>query len=74
MISAHGFSQQQPHVVVRFGDGAHSFPLAEGGTLAELAGRIDALGALHEGAPIAIHIRFAAPDLNAVTATSTAIN
>ena len=49
------------HVTVKFGDGWHSFPLSDGTTLTELADRIDALGAVHAGAPISIDIEFTTP-------------
>jgi hypothetical protein len=44
-----------------FRDGAHSFLMRKGATLAELAGCIDALGASHEGAPVAIQVQFDTP-------------
>ena len=58
MISKHTSKIPPPHVVVRFGDGAHSFVLPAGATFAELAVRIDNLGAMHETAPIAVHVEF----------------
>lgn len=48
-------------VVALFKDGAQTFLLANGATLTELAGRIDALGVRHQGAPIAIHVQFDYP-------------
>lgn len=60
-------NRPQPYVTALFVDGAHSFLLSEGATLAELATHVDDLGASHEGAPIAIHVEFAPPALNAVT-------
>jgi hypothetical protein len=58
MLSIHAASQAPPHVTALFNDGAHSFPLPQGATLAELADRIEALTAMHDGAPISIHIGF----------------
>jgi hypothetical protein len=47
-----------PHVMVQFGDGVHSFLLPTGATLMELADRVDNLAAMHDCAPIAIHVEF----------------
>lgn len=44
------------HVSVRYGDGFHSFRLARGATLGELAVRIGGLDGLHDGAPLTIEI------------------
>ena len=58
MISLHTGPKRPPHVLVEFGDGAHTFLLPQGATLAELADRICELTHLHEGAPIAIHVGY----------------
>jgi hypothetical protein len=49
---------QPPNVQVQFSDGTHSFLLPAGATLLELADRIDDLAAMHDCAPIAIHVDF----------------
>ncbi len=54
------FKLQLSRVTVQFGDGAHSFHLSAGATLTELADRIDAIGAEHDGGPISIDIAFRA--------------
>jgi hypothetical protein len=56
MLSTHSISPRRPSVMVRFGDGTHSFMLPEGATLSELANRIDVLGAQHQRAPISVHV------------------
>jgi hypothetical protein len=56
-----------PYVTALFVDGAHSFALSAGATLAELATHVGDLGASHEGAPISIHVEFDPPALNALT-------
>jgi len=58
MKSFHADRPQLPYVTALFVDGAHSFLLSEGATLAELATHIDDLGASHEGAALAIHVEF----------------
>ncbi len=70
MNSLHAIGLQQPRVTAVFRDGAQSFLLWEGSTLAELADRIDGLGTRHDGAPIAIHVQFDAPSLTPMTNTS----
>ena len=65
MKSFHANRPQVPYVTALFVDGAHSFLLSQGATLAELATHVDDLGASHEGAPIAIHVEFDPPTLNA---------
>jgi len=67
MKSFHANKPQVPYVTTLFVDGAHSFLLSEGATLAELATHVDDLGASHEGAPIAIHVEFDPPAPNAFT-------
>lgn len=59
MLHTHTFKVRPAQVTVRFGDGAHSFLMRDGATLAELAKRIRVLGLLHAGAPISIDIEFA---------------
>jgi uncharacterized protein YjbJ (UPF0337 family) len=54
--SIHVDLPQRPHVTVLFGDGAHSFRLPKGATLAELAGCIDTLEAQHQAVPAAIYV------------------
>jgi hypothetical protein len=61
MKTFHANRPPAPHVTALFSDGTHSFVLSEGATLAELATRVDDLGASHEGAPIAIHVEFDSP-------------
>jgi hypothetical protein len=56
MLSVHANRPHPPHVTALFSDGAQSFMLFEGATLAELAGRIDVLGKTHDGSPIAVHV------------------
>lgn len=57
------------HVTVTFGDGAHSFLMRDGATLAELAKRIRVIGILHDGGPISIDVEFKATrSLSIVTA------
>jgi len=63
----HANRPQVPHVTALFRDGAHSFLLSEGATLAEPATHVDDLGASHEGGPIVIHVEFDPPTLNAFT-------
>ncbi len=58
MTSSNTREKHPPHVMVQFGDGAHSFLLPAGATLMELADRVDDLAATHESAPIAIHVDF----------------
>lgn len=58
MLSSHAVPLRPPHVVVEFGDGAHSFLLAQGATFEELADRIEELTALHTGGPVAVHVGF----------------
>jgi len=67
MKSFHANRPQAPHVTALFRDGAHSFLLSEGATLAELATQVDDLGASHEGGPIVIHVEFDPPSPNALT-------
>ncbi len=61
MKSFHPNRPQVPYVTALFVDGAHSFLLSKGATLAELASHVDDLGASHEGTPIAIHVEFDPP-------------
>ena len=61
MLHTHTLNSWPSQVTVRFGDGAHSFPLREGATLTDLADRIGVLGAQHNGAPISIYIEFNSP-------------
>ena len=44
------------HVSITYGDGAHSFWLARGATLGELAVHVSDLDALHSSTPLAIEI------------------
>ena len=66
MISLHAGPMRPPYVLVEFGDGAHTFLLPQGATLAELADRIEELTVLHEGALIAVHIGFDKPNVRLV--------
>jgi len=52
-----------PHVMALFKDGADSFLLSRGATLAELAEFIDELGSRHSGAPVAVNVQFDPPGL-----------
>ena len=63
MLDTYANNRAPPHVTAHFNDGAHTFLLPQGATLAELADRIDELAALHEGAPISIHVDFDIPGL-----------
>ena len=56
----HSPNQPPSHVTVTFEDGAHSFLMGDGATLAELAKRIRVLGILHDGSPISIDVEFKA--------------
>lgn len=58
MLCQHTVPMRSPHVMVEFGDGAHSFLLPRGATLAELADRIEELTVMHAGALIAVHVGF----------------
>ena len=60
--------RRQPHVTASFADGAKSFVLSQGATLGDLAGCIDDLGSHHDGAPVAIQIKFATPTTAATVA------
>lgn len=68
MLSIHNIKPQASHVTALFRDGAQSFFLREGATLAELAGQINVLGIRHEGAPIAIHVQFDTPSSRSLRA------
>ncbi len=57
-------------VMAIFADGADLFLLPQGSTLAELANRIDKLGARHMTAPTAIKIHFRKPALHQKAAAS----
>ncbi len=57
----HTFTQKPSLVTVKFSDGAYSFLLRDGATLAELADRIEVFGAQHDGFPISIDVEFIAP-------------
>ena len=61
MLHTPSRSSRPSHVTVKFGDGWHSFPLAAGATLTELAECIGVFGAKHDGAPISIDIAFETP-------------
>ena len=61
MLHKYTLDPKPSQVTVRFGDGAHSFPLRHGATLTELADCIGIFGARHDGAPISIDIEFTAP-------------
>lgn len=56
MLHTQAFKSEPSQVTVKFDDGAHSFPLRRGATLAELATCIDQLEAQHGGTPISIDI------------------
>ena len=58
MARSNACMEQPPHVEVQFSDGTYSFLLQAGATLVELADRVDDLAAMHDGAPIAIHVDF----------------
>jgi hypothetical protein len=49
---------QHHRISVLYGDGSHSFWLAQGATLGELAGHIGGLDALHDAGPLTIDIAF----------------
>jgi hypothetical protein len=53
-------------VTVRFGDGAHSFLLWDGATMADLANRIGTFDKLHDGGPLSIDVEFMAPRSRAI--------
>jgi hypothetical protein len=52
-----------------FNDGAESFSLSKGATLAQLAEFIDELGSRHDGAPVAVNVQFVPPGLPAMPRT-----
>ncbi len=58
MPHTHPAQSNLQHVSVMYGDGAHSFWLERGATLAELAVHVNGLHALHVGAPLTIDILF----------------
>jgi hypothetical protein len=49
--------------MARFSDGADSFSLSPGVTLAELSDVIDELGSHHKRAPLAVQVQFEEPIL-----------
>ncbi len=61
MLSIHANRAHPPHVTALFRDGAQSFVLFEGATLAELAGCVHVIGKTHDGPPIAVHVQFDTP-------------
>jgi hypothetical protein len=63
MFSLATHRPQPPHVMALFNDGADSFLLSRGTTLAELAEFIDELGSRHDGAPVAVNVQFDPPGL-----------
>lgn len=63
MLSTHARTQAPPHVTALFTDGAHTFLLPKGATLAELADRIGELATQHQCAPILVHVDFDTPGL-----------
>lgn len=65
MPNAHASSPQHHHVSVLYGDGSHSFWLARGATLAELAVHVGGLDALHDCGPLTIDIALVQPRGNA---------
>jgi hypothetical protein len=63
MLSIHGDESRPGRVTVAFTDSALSFTLAKDATLEDLACRLDRLGELHNGKPVAIEVKFGAlPD------------
>jgi hypothetical protein len=52
---------QPPQVTAVFGDSFQTFALKHGATLADLAARIDPIGAGQDGAPLAVRIQFGGP-------------
>jgi hypothetical protein len=56
MLSLRTEAPQDHHVSVKYGDGFHSFRLARGTTLGDLAARVGGLDTLHESAPLSIEI------------------
>ncbi len=63
-------TQQPPHVMALFNDGAESFSLSKGTTLAELAEFIDELQSRHDGAPVAVNVQFVPPGPPTMTRTA----
>jgi hypothetical protein len=63
MFSLATHKPHPPHVMALFNDGADSFLLSRGATLAELAEFIDELGSRHGGAPVAVNVQFDPPGL-----------
>ncbi len=61
MFSLAMHTQQPPHVMALFHDGAESFSLSKGTTFAELAEFIDELQSRHDGAPVAVNVQFVPP-------------
>jgi len=60
-----------PQVRALFNDGADSFLLSRGATLAELAEFIDELGSRHGGAPVAVNVQFDPPGLRIMARESS---
>lgn len=56
MFNLRSEAPQSSRVCIKYGDGVHSFRLAQGTTLGELAVRVESLAALHDGAPVTIDV------------------
>ncbi len=69
MFSLATHTQQPPHVMALFNDGAESFSLSKGTTMAQLAEFIDELQSRHDGAPVAVNVQFVPPGPPTMTRT-----
>ena len=49
------------NVMIRFEDGSESFSVPSGATLSDISEKMDRIAMWHEGRPISIDVRFAAP-------------
>jgi hypothetical protein len=62
MPNIHDDASRSSRVTAAFGHSALIFTLSKGAMLADLADRLDHPGRRHEGAPVAIGVKFGAPD------------
>ena len=60
MLNIHHNEGRRSRVTVAFEDRVLSFRLSKDATFEELADRLDSLGELHHGKPVAINVKLAA--------------
>ena len=60
MLDLHHDQSRPSHVRVAFADRTLSFMLSKDATFEDLADRLDRLGELHHGKPVAIEVKLAA--------------